>query len=133
MRGQILYFLLLELAIPLDLGSDISYKRGGFPETLLEKSFEFVPNRRDGIVAFNLRFVLLSTEINLVFEKQSRKEDAFMAHGSSCVKIILTLLTEIIVFHIQARIVKVGIPRLEGSIPEGEVCLVMFLALDKQF
>ena len=68
-KGPILYFLLLVLEIPLDLGSDVSFKQGGFSETLPEEGLKFVPSRRDGIVAFNLRFVLLPAEINPISEE----------------------------------------------------------------
>ena len=68
-RGLILYLLLLVLGIPLDLGPDVGYERGGFSETLPEEGLELVPSRRDGIVAFNLRFVLLPAEINPISEE----------------------------------------------------------------
>ena len=133
MRGPILYFLLLVLGIPLDLGPDASHERGGFSETLPEKSLEFVLSRGDGIVAFHLSFVLLPAEVNLISEERGRKRDAFVARGSGRVEMILTLSTEIIALHVQAAIVKVGVPGLEGSIPGGGVRLAMFLALDKRF
>ena len=133
MRGPILYFLLLVLGIPLDLGPDVSHERGGFSETLPEKGLEFVPSRGDGIVAFHLSFVLLPAEVNPISEERGRKRDAFVARGSGRVKMILTLLTKIIALHMRAPIVKVGVPGLESSIPGGGVCLAMFLALDKQF
>ena len=98
-----------------------------------EKGLEFVPSRGDGIVAFYLSFVLLPAEVNPISEEQGRKGDAFVARGSGRVEIILTLLTKIIALHMQAPIVKVGVPGLEGSIPGGGVCLAMFLALEKQF
>ena len=132
-RGSILYFLLLVLGIPLDLGPDASHERGGFSETLPEKGLEFVPNRRNGIVAFHLSFVLLPAEVNPISKERGREEDAFVARGSGRVEIILTLLTKIIALHMQAPIVKVGVPGLEGSIPGGGVRLAMFLALDKRF
>ena len=133
MREPILYFLLLVFGIPLDLGSNASYKRGGFSKTLLEKGLEFVPGRGDGIVAFNLSFVLLPVEVNPISEEQRREEDAFVARGSGRIKMILTLSTEIIALHMRACIVKVGVLSLKGSIPGGKVCWAMFLALDKRF
>ena len=128
-----MYFLLLVLGIPLDLGPDASHKRGGFSETLPEKGLEFVLGRRDGIVAFNLSFVLLPAEVNPISEERGREGDAFVARGSGRVEMILTLSTERIALHVRAPIVKVGVPGLEGSIPGGGVCLAMFLALDKRF
>ena len=128
-----MYFLLLVLEIPLDLGPDASHEQGGFLETLPKKGLKFVPSRGDGIVAFHLSFVLLLAEVNPISKERGRKGDAFMARGSGRVEMILTLSTEIIALHMRAAIVKVGVPGLKGFIPGGGVCLAMFLALDKQF
>ena len=130
-KSSILYFLLLVLRIPLDLGPDASHKQGRFSKTLPEKGLEFVPSRGDGIVTFNLSFVLLLAEVNPVSEERICKKDAFVAHGSSRIKIILTVITKIIALHIQAFIVKVGVLDLGGSIPGGGVYLAIFWALDK--
>ena len=133
MRDLILYFLLLVLEIPLDLGPDASYKRDRFSKTLPEKGLKFVLSRRNNIVAFNVNFVLLLIEVNPILEEQSRKGDMFVACGSGCIKMILTLLTETIALYMRAPIVKVEVPSLEGFIPRGGVCLAIFLAIDKQF
>ena len=132
-RGPILYFFLLVLGIPLDFDPDASHKQGGFSKTLLEKSLEFVPNKKDSIVAFNLSFVLLPAEINPVLEEQRRKKDAFVASGPGCIKMILKLLTEVITIYMQALIVKVGILSFERIIAECGTCLelAMVLAFDK--
>ena len=121
------------LGIPLDLSPDASHERDGFSEILPEKGLKFVLSKGDGIVAFNLSFMLLPAEVNPISEERGREEDAFVARGSNRVKIILTLSTEIIALHVRAPIVKVGVPGLEGSIPRGGVCLAMFLAFDKRF
>ena len=121
------------LEISLDLGPDASYKQGGFSEILLEKGFKFVSSSGDGIVAFNLSFVLLSAKVNPILEEQGRKENAFVARGSGRIEMILILSTEIIALYMQVLIVKVGVLGLKGSISGGRVCLAMFLALDKQF
>ena len=128
-----MYFFLLILGVLLDLGPDASHKRDGFSKTLPEKDLEFVLSRRNSIVAFNPSFVLLPAEVNPISDEQDRERDAFVAYDSSYVKMIFTLLIEIIALYIQALIVKVGVLGLEGSIPGGKVCLAMFLALDKQF
>ena len=131
MRGPIFYFLLLVLGIPLDLGPNASYKQGEFSKTLPKKGLKFVLSRGDGIVTFHLSFVLLPAEVNPISKERVRKRDAFVAHGFGHIKMILIMLTEIIALHMQASIVKVGVPGLEGSIPGGGICLAMFLALDK--
>ena len=69
MRGPILYFLLLMLEIPLDLGPNVSYKQGRFSKILLKEGLEFVLNKKNGIVTFNLRFILLPAEINPILEE----------------------------------------------------------------
>ena len=119
-RGPILYFLLLVLGIPFDLGPNASYKQGRFSKTLLEKGLEFVPRRGDGIVTFNLSFVLLPAEVNPVLEERGCKGDAFVACDSGHIKMVLTLSTEIIVLYMQASIIKVGVSGLEGSISGGD-------------
>ena len=100
MRDPILYFFLLVLGIPLDCGLDAGHKQGGFSETLLGKGLKFVLSRGDGIVAFNLSFMLLLAKVNLVSKKRGRKEIAFVARGFGRVEIILTLLTNIIALYI---------------------------------
>ena len=100
MKGLILYFFVLVLEISLNLNPDISHKQGRSSKTLLEEGFEFVSSKRYGIVAFNLRFVLLLAEVNPISKKQSCKKDAFVTCGSGRVEIILTLLIEIIALHI---------------------------------
>ena len=132
-KGPILYFFLLVLEIPLNLGLNVSHKQSRFSEILLEKSLEFVLSRGNGIVAFNLSFVLLLAEVNPVLEKWGHKRDAFVTRGSSHVEMIFTLLTKVIALHIQALIVKVRVSGLKKAIPECGICLklVMFLAFDK--
>ena len=131
-KDPILYFFLLVFSISLNLSPDVSHKQGGFSKTLPKEAFEFDSNRRNGIVAFNLRFVLLLAEVNPISEKQGCKKDTFIVCGSGYVKIILTLLTEIIALHMQVFIVKIGIPDLDRAIARCGTCLKlpMFLTLD---
>ena len=135
MRDSILYFFLLVLGIPFDLGPDVSHKQGRFSKTLLKEGLEFVSSKENDIVVFNLRFVLLLAEVNPILEKQSRKGDAFVAYCSSRIEIILTLLTKVIALHMQAPIVKIGVSGLKGAIAGYGTCLklAMFLAFNKQF
>lgn len=132
-KNPILYFLLLILEILLNCYSNISYKQGGFSKILLKKNFKFVTNRENNIITFKLSLVLLLTEDNLVTKKQRCKRDIFRAYGIGCVKIIIEMPVEIIVFYIQALIVKFGIFGLNHSILKGKICLAIFLALNKQF
>ena len=134
-RGPILYFFLLVLGIPLDLGPDVSYKQGEFSETLLKEGLKFVLNIGDSIIVFNLRFVLLPAKVNPVLKKQGCKRDAFVACGSGRVKMIFTLLIKVIALHMLAFIVKVGVLGLEKVIAGCGTCLklAIFLAFNEQF
>lgn len=70
-------------------------------------------------------------EVDLILEKQSRKKDAFMIIGTSYVKVVLALLTEVIAIHILAFIIQVRALSYKKSISKSKVCLAMFLALKK--
>lgn len=104
-EGPILYFFLLILGISLDLGRDASHKQDKFSKILLKKGFEFIISRKYGIVASKLSFMLLPAEVNPVSEKWNCKEDVFVTCGFSCVKMILTLSTKVVVLYVQAAIV----------------------------
>lgn len=69
MKSLILNLLLLVLRIPLDLSPDAGHKDSRFSETLPEKSLGFVPSRKASIVIFNLGFVLLPAEVDLISEE----------------------------------------------------------------
>ena len=69
MESLILNFLLLVLEISLDFSPDIGHKRGGFSETLPEKSLKFVLNKRAGTIIFNLGLMLLLVEVDLISEE----------------------------------------------------------------
>ena len=68
-----MYFFLLILGIPLNLGSDVGHKRGEFSETLLEKGLEFISSEGSGLVALNLGLVLLPAEVNLSQKNEAAK------------------------------------------------------------
>ena len=106
---MILYFFLLILRILLNPSSDVSYKQGGFSEILLKDDFEFVTSRKNNIVTFNLSFILLLVEADLISEKQSCEKDAFVVPSSGHIEIIFILLTEVIALYMQALIVKTNI------------------------
>lgn len=69
MKNLVLYFILLVLKIFFNPTQDIIYKRNKFFEIFPEKNFEFVPYKRFGSIMFNLYFMLLSMEVNLILEK----------------------------------------------------------------
>lgn len=100
MGNSILYFLLLKLEIPLNLCLDVGHKWGRFFEILLEKDFEFVLRRGDGIVVSYLSFVLLLAKINLFSEEQGHKKDVFRACGTGHIKIVFALLAKIVVLYV---------------------------------
>lgn len=100
-----MYFFLLVLRISLDFYLDASYKQDRFSKTLPKKSFKFVLNRKIGIIAFHLNFMLLLAKIDLLTEKQSCKRDALVFCGIGRIKIIFALLIKVIALYIQVFIV----------------------------
>lgn len=64
-KSLILYFILLILRILLNLNLDTGYKCNKFFKTLLK----FVLNKKNGIVTFNLSFMLLPAKIGFILEK----------------------------------------------------------------
>lgn len=69
LESPILNLLLLVLGIPFDLNPDIGYKGGGLSKTLLEKSFEFVLNKKTNTITLNLGLVLLPAKVDLIPEE----------------------------------------------------------------
>lgn len=67
------------LKIPLDFSLYVGYKQCEFYKTLPKTNLTFFPSGRDRTITFNLSFVLLSAEVNLILEEQSHKRDAFEA------------------------------------------------------
>lgn len=128
-----MYFFLFILEILFDFSPNASYKQNRFFESLLKKGFEFILNRENGFIVFNLSFVLLPAEVDYVLEKRSCKEDILMAPGINYVKIVLALPTKVIIFSMQVLIVEIEVFDLKEAIIQGKVCLSMFLALNKYF
>lgn len=116
MKNPILYFVLLVLGISLNFDPDASYKQYKFSKTLSKKELEFVPNRKNNIVAFNLGLMLLLPKINLIAEKKNCKMHVFISHDTSCIEMILALLTEVVTFYIYIFIIQVEVSSLGGSI-----------------
>lgn len=81
-----------------------------------KNSLKFVLNKRDGIIAFNLNFMLLPVEVNFIIKEQGCKKDAFIICGTGCIKIILVLLTKIITLYMWAFIVQVKVFGFENVI-----------------
>lgn len=100
MRSLILNFLLLVLYILRNFDQDIYYKYSKFSKTLTKKSFKFILSRGNDILAFNLSFVLLTAEVNLITEKQNYKRDIFETYGISRIEIIFALSVKKIALYI---------------------------------
>lgn len=100
-----LYFLLLVLRIPLDLSLNASYKQRGFSKTLPKKDLEFFLNGGNNTLIFNMSFIPVPAEVDLMSEEQSCTKNAFKIYGTSHVKMILVLLAEVIIFYILVTIV----------------------------
>ena len=54
--------------------------------------------------------MLLPTIKNAVIQEQSSKRYALMALGSSGLKVVLALLTEVVTFYVQVAIIKITVP-----------------------
>lgn len=105
MGSSILNFLLLMLRIPLNLNLDASHKSSNFTKALLEKSLEFVLNKRNNTVIFNFGLVLLPAGVNLIQKKQGHKKEVLRACSIGCVKIVFALLTKIVTLYMKTIIV----------------------------
>lgn len=100
---------------------------------MLKKNLKFVLNRGDDTITFNLCFILLIMEVDLIAEKQSNKKIAFRVRGISYIEIILELLTKIVTFYMQVFIIQVGIPGLIKVIVSYKIYLkpAIFLVFNK--
>lgn len=98
---------------------------------MVEKNLKFIPNGRGS--AFNLNFVLLLAEVDLVLEKQGCKRDILVAHGSGQIEKIFALITKVVTLYVQTLIIQVGVLGFRGSFLKSRVCLklAILLALDK--
>lgn len=105
MESPILNFFLLILRIPFNLSQDIGYKVGRFFKILLEKSLEFVSNKKDGTVTFNLGLILFLAEVDLISEKQGCNKNALKTHSIRCLEILFALSIEVITLFVGATII----------------------------
>lgn len=76
------------LEISLNLSPDVCSKRNKFSKALLKDKIKFIQSGRNGTIAFNLSFILLLAEFNLILKKESYKKDVFIACGPSHIKIV---------------------------------------------
>ena len=60
--------------------------------------------------------VFLPAIENAIFQKSRHKKYAFVAIGANGLEIILVLLTEVIVFHVQILIIEIQVPSFERPI-----------------
>lgn len=127
-----MYFLFLILKISLNLDSYVGYKHSRFSKTLSEKGLKFVFRKKGNSIALNLNLVLLLAEVDSVLEKQNCKENTLGFCDTGRIKIVLTLLTEVIALYMETTMVKVGIPSFEGPILGCKICFAIFLAFHKQ-
>lgn len=92
------------MRILLNFSLDASHKQSRFSKTLLKKDLEFISSRKSSIVVFDLGFVLLPAEINLIAEKQSYQGYALKVYNTNHVKIILAFLIKVLAFYISSLI-----------------------------
>ena len=67
---------------------------------MTKKGLELLPGDRDYVFSLMLPLILLPTEVNAIPKKGCCKGNAVGAFGSGDGKVILTLLTEVIAFHV---------------------------------
>lgn len=82
------------MEILFNLNQDAGHK------TLSTKNFEFILSKKGNIIIFDLSFILLLVEIHFIAKKQSYQENVFRAYGIGHVKIIFTLLIEVVRLYI---------------------------------
>lgn len=88
------------LQVSFDFISNVVNKCNRFFKILLKEGLEFVSNKKSNSVPLNLSFILLPTEVDPILEKQGHKGDALVACDISHVKMIFTLLSEVIILYI---------------------------------
>ena len=67
---------------------------------MTKEGLELFPGDGDYVFSLMLPLVLLLTEVDAVPKERCCKENAVGAFGSAGGKVILTLLTEVIAFHV---------------------------------
>lgn len=133
MKSLILNFFLLVLRIPLDFSLNADQKGSKFSKTFLDKSLGFVSSKEDGIITFNMDFVLLSAEVDPILKEKSNKKDALRVCGAGYIEMVFALSTEVIALHIGATIIQVEISGFKNPISRYKVRFAIFLAFYKQF
>lgn len=78
-----MHFFLLILEVLFNFILDIIYKYGKFSKTLLKKSLEFILSKKVDFILLFLIFMLLSSKIDPILEKQSCKKDVFRVYSFS--------------------------------------------------
>lgn len=73
-------------------------------------------HRKCSPIMFNLGFILLLAEIDLISEEQSYKRNAFVAFSSNNFEIIFALLTKVKTFHMQIPKIQLGVFYLKEPI-----------------
>ena len=67
---------------------------------MIKKGLEFLPSNGDCVFSLMLPLVLLPIEVDAITQERCCKRNAVGAFGSGGGKVILTLLTKVIAFHV---------------------------------
>lgn len=113
MKSPVLNFFLLILRISLNFSLNAGHKNSRFSKTLQEKNLEFISNRKNSTIIFNLSFMLLSIKVHLISEEQGCKKNALGACGTGYIKIVLVLLIKVVSIYIRTTIVQVKVQALK--------------------
>lgn len=91
---------LLILCVFFDLTSETIYKDFQIAKSLVQKRFEFVPDRWNHILIILLLFMLLLAETDVILKEKFCKKYVIKFFCFGDIKMIFTLLKEIIASHV---------------------------------
>lgn len=101
MGGSSHDFFTLILISSLNLISDSSYKGLKLSKAVVEESLEFILCNKSCYCAINFLVILLLMVLGPILQESSCKDDSILAGSSNSCKIVFTLLTKVIVLHME--------------------------------
>lgn len=116
MDGPVLVFFQLALGVPSHFSLYVTNKYIGFTQVFFKKYLEFDSKKKNKPVTLSMGLVLLSIIEDAIFSKACGKKYALMSLGPSSFKMGFTLLTKVVIFHMQIAIIKFEISRLEQPV-----------------
>ena len=102
------------MGVPLDLSPIGVHKSSGVSQASAKERLELVPGDRGSVVSIVFLLVLLPAEADLVLKEGRSKGDLVSLPSSSNGKVVLTLLTEVVGFHMGISAVHVWRTAFKG-------------------